>query len=214
METGVTLQEITELRKFGNTILVLSDIESIVEKAFLKVEEKLFPQVISLFLFSKEGCIERYKIYGKDKDGDFLDNSWLQGEKYAPGASFSGKAVEGKPYGETHWSNSLDKEVDKLSHGRNYAEKLGFLKCGISVPLNGTRRTFGTIEVINRVNSETSKADSSLVFTESDVCWLTIIGSHVAAAISRLRKKDEDKIFATISRVLADPEQEKPLFTV
>jgi GAF domain-containing protein len=205
----ITLQEINELRKFGNTILTYTNVEDIIKDTFSKVEEKIFPQVISIFLFSKEGFIERNRIHGKDRDGAIIEDSWLSKEKYAPGVSFSGKAAYGNPYGETHWSNSLNQEVDKLLHGQDYAEKLGFLKCGISVPLNGTRRTFGTLEVINRVDDKTGKADSNLIFSDSDICWLTIVGAHVAAAISRLRKKDEDKISATISHVLADPELEQ-----
>lgn len=208
MEACVTLQEITELRKFGNAILTFTDVDAVVEETFKNIEAKLLPQTISFFLFSKEGCMERYKIHGRDKYNNIVENSWLSGEKYEPGESFSGKAAYGDPYGEPYWSNHLDKKLDKLSHGKDYANKLGFLKCGISVPLNGTRRTFGTIEVINRVDPTTGNADASLGFSESDVCWLTVVGAHVASAISRLRKKDEDKIFATISRVLADPELE------
>jgi GAF domain-containing protein len=209
MKDCITLQEINELRIFGNTILAYTNIENIIKDTSLKVKEKIFPQVISIFLFSKEGCIERYKIYGKDKFENIINDSWLSKENYEPGVSFSGKAAYGNPYGETHWSNSLNQEVDKLTHGQDYVDKLGFLRCGISVPLNGTRRTFGTLEVINRVDDKTGKADSNLFFSDSDICWLTIVGAHVAAAISRLRKKDEDKVFATISRVLADPTLEQ-----
>jgi hypothetical protein len=215
LETGVNLQDITELRKFGNKILTFTDVESVVEETYREVVRKLKPQTFSLFLFSKEGCIERYKIYGEDKYGIPIEDTWFLKESYEPGESFSGKAAYGKPYGEPYWSNSLDGEVDKLSHGGDYAKKLGFLRCGISVPLNGTRRTFGTIEVINRINPKTRKADPELVFDESHVCWLTIAGAHVAAAISRLRRKDEEKIFTTISRVLADPQlEEHPIHSV
>ncbi|MBP0002890.1 MAG: GAF domain-containing protein [Cyanobacteria bacterium SBC] len=209
MKDCVTLQEINDLRIFGNTILTYKSVEDVVKYTFLKIKEKIFPQVISIFLFSKEGCIERFKIYGIDKYEKIISDSWLSKESYEPGISFSGRAAYGKPYGETHWSNSLNQELDQLTHGQDYVDKLGFLRCGISVPLNGTRRTFGTLEVINRVDSETRKANSNLVFSDSDICWLTIVGAHVAAAISRLRKKDEDKIFATISRVLADPSLEQ-----
>jgi GAF domain-containing protein len=208
MEAGISLQEITELRKIGNTILTFSSVSTIVEEAFLEVRRKLSPQVISIFLFSKDGLLERYEIDGEDKTGAVIDASWLHDEKYKPGQSFSGKAAYGKPYGEPYWSKQLDEEADSYIYGKEYSEKLGFLKAGISVPLNGTRRTFGTIEVINRVDPETGRADPSLVYSDSDVCWLTLVGAHVAAAISRLRKKDEDKIFATISRVLADPASE------
>jgi len=209
MADGVNLQEITELRKFGNTILTFSNIKQIVDKSFAEIEKKLSPQVISIFLFSKNGRIKREYMYGKDREGNLLKESWLHPEEYEPGQSFSGKAAAGDPYGEPYYSNNLDREIDSFSRGKDYQEQLGFLKCGISVPLNGTRRTFGTMEVINKVNPQTGKADCDLVFSESDVCWLTVVGSHVAAAISRLRKKEEDKIFATISRVLADPQLEK-----
>lgn len=208
MEAGISLQEITELRKFGNTILTFPSVGLIVEEAFLEIRKKLSPQVISIFLFSKNGFLERYEIDGRDKDGAVIEASWLHDEKYKPGQSFSGRAAYGKPYGEPYFSDQLDKEVDTFTYGKEYSEKLGFLRSGISVPLNGTRRTFGTLEVVNRVNSEIGRADPSLIYSASDACWLTIVGAHVAAAISRLRKKDEDKIFMTISRVLADPRLE------
>lgn len=215
MEAGISLQEITELRKFGNAILTFPNVSLIVEETFLEVKKKLSPQVISIFLFSKDGFLERYEINGKDRNDAVIEASWLHYEKYKPGQSFSGRAAYGKPYGEPYWSNQLDKEVDDFTYGKEYSEKLGFLRCGISVPLNGTHRTFGTIEVVNRVNPETDKADSNLIYSDSDVCWLTIIGAHVAAAISRLRKKDEDKIFADIIKVLADPTLENlPVHTI
>ena len=213
-EIGVTLQDITELRKFGNTILAYSSVGSVFEETFLKLKERLSCQIVSIFLFSKDGFLERYEICGVGENGIAIEDSWLSSEKYEPGESFSGIAAYGTPYGEPYWSNNLDDEIGKLKYGQDYIERLGFLSCGISVPLNGTRRTFGTIEVINRLNPDTGKPDSRLTYSESDICWLTIVGAHVAAAISRLRKKDEDKIFATISRVLADPElEELPVHT-
>lgn len=211
MELGVSLQELSYLRKVGNVLLRSKEIEEVIQESFKRIEEKLHPQVISLFLFSKDGFIERFHIQGIDQKGIPIGQDWLENEKYHPGESFSGKAAEpkiGEPYGEPNWSNSLDQEVDKLSNGKIYAEKLGFLKCGISVPLNGTQRTFGTLEVINKVD-QIGNANSNLGFSEEEVYWLTIMGSFVANAISRLRKKDEEKIFAEISCRLADPENEK-----
>lgn len=211
MELGVSLQELSYLRKVGNVLLRSKEIEEVIQESFKRIEEKLHPQVISLFLFSKDGFIERFYIQGVDKNGIAIGQDWLENEKYHPGESFSGKAAEpkpGEPYGEPNWSNSLDQEVDKLSNGKIYAEKLGFLKCGISVPLNGTQRTFGTLEVINKVD-QTGQANSNLGFSEEEVYWLTIMGSFVANAISRLRKKDEEKIFAEISCMLADPYNNK-----
>jgi hypothetical protein len=93
MKDCITLQEINELRIFGNTILAYTDVEDIIKDTFIKVREKIFPQVISIFLFSKEGYIERYKIYGKDKYENTINDSWLPKERYEPGMSFSGKAA-------------------------------------------------------------------------------------------------------------------------
>ena len=205
METGISLQDITHLWKFGNKILAFPSIDLIVDEAFLEVKKNLSPQIISIYLFSKNEYLERYAMNGRDKDGIPIESSWLQNERYKRGESFSGKSAEGKPYGEPYRSSQLAEKCNDFAYGKEYSQKLGFLKSGISVPLNGTHGTFGTIEVINRVNLETDKADPDLMYSDSNLCWLTLVGSHVAVAISRLRKKDEDKIFATISRVLADP---------
>ncbi|NJL90486.1 MAG: DUF1822 family protein [Coleofasciculaceae cyanobacterium SM2_1_6] len=209
MKDYITLQEINDLRIFCNSILRHDDIEDVIRDTFTKIEERISPQIISVFLFSKEGRIEKYRSRGIDKDRQTINETWLPKENYKPGESFSGRAAQGNPYGETYSSNSLDTDISDFTYGQEYADKLGFLKCGISVPLNATHRTFGTIEVVNRINNSTDRADPSLEFDESDVCWLTIVGSHAAVAISRLRKKDEDKVFATISRVLANPELEE-----
>jgi hypothetical protein len=207
MENGISLQEINDLCDFGNDILSLSSVDIVVDKAFKEIQARLNPQMISIFLFSKNGLLERYKICGQNASGFSIENSWLADEKYKPGESFSGRAAYGKPY----WSNLLNKEnVNAFTYGNEYFKELGFLTCGISVPLNGIRKTFGTIDVINRVDSSTGKPDPNLTFSEADVCWLRMIGSHVSTAISKIRKKDEEHIFATISRMLADPELEKP----
>jgi hypothetical protein len=204
-ESGITLQDITDLRKFGNALLSEPTVELIIDRAFREVRERLSPQILSVFLLSKNGFLEKYKSSGLDKNGVSIDSSWLSGEKYLPGESFSGKALDGKPYGEPHSDNELDIKLGSFTYGKNYSEKLGFVRCGLSVPLNGTRRTFGTFEVLNRIDTKTKMPTSNLVFSDVDVCWLTILGAHVSAAISRLRKKDEEGIFSTIIEILADP---------
>lgn len=212
MEPSVLLKELNNLREIGSIMFRCAEVEEVIKEAFRRIEEKLHPQVFSIFLFSKDGYIERIAIYGKDKNGIDIEKDWLPNEKYEPGESFSGKAAAPKPghfYGEPNWSNSLEQDIEKLTKGNVYAEKLGFLKCGISVPLNGTHRTFGTLEVINKLDPQSRKPNNNLVFSEEEVYWLTIIGAHVAIAISRLRNKEEDKIFAKISCLLADPNNEQ-----
>jgi GAF domain-containing protein len=210
------LKILQKLRKIGNSLFHCQTIEDIFEQVYQEIEEKIHPQVISLFLFSKNGCIQRRAFFGIDRDGKKIDQKWLIDEHYQPGESFSGKAVpintntnSSNPYGETYTSNELDQGVDKLSYGNEYRQKLGFLKCGISVPLNGTNRTFGTLEVINKIDPSTGNPDKKLLFSEEEVYWLTILGAHVANAISRLRKKNEDEIVYDITTRVANPYNEK-----
>lgn len=203
IEVEQITEEVFELRKFGNKILTECEITPILDKVFSLIHYQLGVQVASVFLFSKEGCIERVGISGFDLKGKLISNDWLEKERYSPGESFSGSAAKGTPYGETKWSNSLDLEVKDFKYGNEYIKKLGRLECGISVPLNGTHRTFGTIEVIN-------KATPGKKFNEAEVCWLTVLGGHVAMAFSKLRVREKDKLFSYISKVLADPKYELP----
>jgi len=215
MEAGISLPEITNLREFGNRLLRCKTVDEVVEEAFKKIDEKLLPQVVSLFLFSKDGTIKRVKIHGFDNHSESIPQNWLANEQYEPGESFSGKAavpqnLGSSPYGEPYWQENLDLEIEKFSNGHGYLEKLGFLRGGISVPLNGAHRTFGTIEVLNRRTKRDDRTgDPFLAFIEEDVCWLTVAGAHIAAAISRIRKQEEEKLFASICRMLADPDDTK-----
>jgi GAF domain-containing protein len=216
MKIGITLEEVNDLREFGNKLLRCKSLEEVARVTFLKIEQDLYPQVVSLFLFSKDGTLKRVKIKGFDVDGRAIEDKWLSGEEYRPGESFSGKAaIPGDstsdfPYGKTYYVNNLESEFKKFLHGADYRKKLGLLNCGMSVPLNGTHRTFGTLETLNKRSAPNSViADSSCRYEDSEVCWLTILGAHVSAAISRIRRKEEDLIYTNISRKLADPDNRK-----
>lgn len=213
LETQRLLKEINELRSIGNTLFECETIDKIFEKVTPIIQKKLQAQVISLFLISKDNCLNRRKIWGFDKNQELITDDWLKNESYELGTSFSGKAanpVADKPYGETHFSNKLEQDVGKLSYGSEYIEKLGLLKCGISIPLNGIHRTIGTLEVLNKLDPNINKPIENCSFSEFDIYWLTIIGSHVASAIIRLRRKWEEKIVSDISFRLADPDNENP----
>jgi signal transduction histidine kinase len=174
-------------------------IDEVVREALKQVSNKLNVQVASIFLFSKNGAIKRIGIKGIDRDGNPLDNTWFPDEKYEPGASFSGKAIpnsESKSgFGEPQWSNNLltDFVMDEKTKDL-YLEKLGDLRGGISVPLNGRYRTFGTLEVLNKIDKSE--------FSSDDVYWLTIIGTSVANFISDFRRRKELDVFTEMTQKL------------
>lgn len=189
------------LRVFGNKVLQCNSIEEMSAILFDLIENNIKVQVSSLFLLLKNREIERVSIQGKDIQGLPIDKSWLEEngkrEHYEPGVSFSGKVLDPEKdsvYGKPILSNNIKKDYHPLKYCDRYEEKIGPLRNGISVPLNGTHRTFGTIEIINKVDGD---------FTQKDLCWLTIVGAHVSATISRLRKNKEEEVIKYLISILA-----------
>ncbi len=200
-EPVISLNDIKVLREFGNKVLQCASIEEVSVLLFDLVEYNIKVQVCSLFLFLKNKEIERVSIRGKDLQGVSIDNSWLNKngrcEYYELGVSFSGnvlKPEEGSVYGKPILSNDIKKEYHPLKYCAEYEEKIGPLRNGISVPLNGANRTFGTIEVINKIDGD---------FTQRDLCWLTIVGAHISSAISRLRKNKQEDVTKYLINTLA-----------
>ncbi len=193
------LDQLKSLNEFRNTLMQFQDkgIDEVVQEVLKQVRDKLSSQVASIFLFSKNGVIERKGINGVDKEGNPLNKTWFPDDKYKPGASFSGKALP-KPgselgFGEPQFSNNLDDyELDDATRVP-YIEKLGDLKHGISVPLNGLNRTFGTFEVLNKVDLNGCLDKKG--FSSDDVYWLMLIGTIVANFISEFRRKEKLKLF-------------------
>ena len=139
MNTEELRRELKNLNDLSKNLMHCQSIDEVVTMALAEVRKHLNVQVASLFLFSKDGTIKRIGIDGIDKDGNTIDNSWFTEEKYEPGESFSGKAIPPydaeSGYGEPQYSNDLEKDYS-MNNGDRYKEKLGDLRCGISVPLN------------------------------------------------------------------------------
>ena len=174
-------------------------VDEVIQKALELVRGKLNSQVASIFLFTKNGVIKRKGINGIDKEGNSIDNSWFPDEEYAPGASFSGQAIPPfyaeSGFGEPQWSNDLINDFSTVQQTKiPYLEKLGNLRSAISVPLNGRYKTFGTIEVINKLDDNK--------FSYHDVYWLTHIATIVANLISDFIRKKEVDAFTEITQKL------------
>lgn len=174
-------------------------VDEVIQKALELVRGKLNSQVASIFLFTKSGVIKRKGINGIDKEGNSIENSWFSDEEYAPGASFSGKAIPTfdaeSGFGKPQWSNDLINDFSTVQQTKiPYLEKLGNLRSAISVPLNGRYITFGTIEVINKLDDNK--------FSYNDVYWLTHIATIVANLISDFIRKKEVDAFSEITQKL------------
>jgi homotetrameric cytidine deaminase len=199
-------KDIDEIQQLGRELLKYETIEDIAQQALIYVYQKLAPQVCSIFLIGKSEQIERFAIMGEDINGKKIDDSWLKEDDYyiidsENRSNFSATAASPKnktSYGEPYLDNNLDQK--QLKNGQAYIDKLGCLKCGISVPLDSKSRTIGTIEALNkRENPETG------IFTEEELEWLNLVGMRVSEAINRVRVHKEREMYTNLIGELTDP---------
>lgn len=207
MDPELTLRKLHTLLDISNTFIQCQSVQEVVLEALMRAREKLNSQVASIFLFSKNGVVERVGINGVDKDEFPIESTWFPDERYEPGTSFSGKAAapsRNSDFGQPEWSNNLDKYEMRDESKTAYVKKLGDLKHGISIPLNGPNRTFGTLEVLNKIDQD-GKSYKNEGFSKDEFYWLAIIGMNVATAISGLRRRDELKVLTDIGQKLVEP---------
>jgi hypothetical protein len=197
-------RELEEIGVFINNVIK----RNIFDEIFAQIEKRLSPQVISVFLFSKDdGKIRRVRLRGFNEAKEEIDeNVFICDENYMPGESFSGRSMVGIPYGTLVIEDSFGDPAsfDKLKYGEEYRSELGGLICGISVPLFGARKPFGTIEVINKIDAKTKERIDE-TFSQEEFLWLTLLASHLSESLSRLKKKQEDRLLEKLTYVIADP---------
>lgn len=199
-----------DLQSIRNKLISLNSKNEIIESALRIVRKKLYSQTASIFLHSKDGLYYRVKIEGVDVNGNTIQNKWFAEEKYFAGESFTGKAVlSGKNgYGQPQLSNNLDEsEVDNKSKTK-YKNKLGNINCAMAVPLNGHNKTFGVLEIINKVDINTGKPLQYCGFNLDEIYYLSAIGSFIANAISNYRRDKQTKLYTDLAEFLIESPQE------
>jgi signal transduction histidine kinase len=199
-------EELRSIFEVRNALLACGDIRMVIDTALEMVAARLLPQTASVFMFSKEGYLERVGIRGVDREGRSIPNDWFMDERHGVGESFTGRAARPTPgsrFGEPQWCADFEEEqVDERSKSA-YREKLGEVRSVVSVPLNGRHRTFGVLEVINRLDEGGRRPEGDRgVFSIENVHHLSLIGMNLATAISGLRRKDELDTLNEISRML------------
>jgi signal transduction histidine kinase len=195
-------KQFRELNIIKNNLMQCRSIDAVIKVALQKVQEKLNSQVCSVFLFSKDGLVKRFGILGIDKNKNVFGNSWFPNEMYETEGSFSARSIphssKGNGYGELTFSNDLrDFNIEKESESI-YSDKLGILNHGISIPLSGKNRTFGTIEVINKLDQEKRICING--FSHEDIYWLMNISSSLSAVISSCRQSAAFQSFEKLSQ--------------
>jgi signal transduction histidine kinase len=195
---------LNDLEKELNECETIKEVSQVAVKF---IREELKSQAAFIFLFDKDGLLTRVAIEGEDRNGKLIADDWLydedikKAEHYKPGESFSGRQVpnigDDRGFGIPQYSTNLqdnDGGITKYKYGKQYLEKLGELKSGISVPLNGFSRTFGLLDVMNKQD-----AQGLTEFTEEDVYFLMLISTLVASHISNIGRQHRTKIYVKLT---------------
>lgn len=177
---------------------------AVIQTALQRVREMLHAQIVSIFLFTKDGRLHRVGIEGVDQSGQPIDHhTFYPRERYAVGESFTGRAAVPAEdgYGKPQWTNQLHQEDLGKTTRAEYARKFK-LHCAIAVPLNGQNKTYGVLQVINKVDASSGEPLDYCSFAPNEIPLLSAIGSFVANAISNLRRDKQNKLYADLSNLL------------
>ncbi len=194
-----------DLQHLRNELMQLDTKDEVIQRALEVVQTKLSAQVVSIFLFNKDGRLQRVGLKGIDLQGRPVNHpDFFPSESYAVGESFTGKAAVSGPdgFGEPRWTNKLHEEFISESSKREYLFTFDSIQSAIAVPLNGRHKTYGVIEVLNKIDSITKRVIPSRGFLQDEVYWLAAISSAVASAISNIRISEQNKLFADLSSYL------------
>lgn len=205
MKIEKLIAEINEQLYVKNHLIASETIDEAINRAINLTSAKLSAQISSVFLINKDGYLKRMSLVGYDKGKNMVANDWYSEERYIPGESFTGKIFSStnSSYGEPQWSNNLEQsDINELSK-KLYLEKFGSLKCAITVPLNGRHRTYGALEVINKISTNYIFKKRS-VFTLKDVYWLSFLGINLSTVISHIRRQNEFKILSEFTKHLTE----------
>jgi len=189
-----------------NNLISLRSKKEIIKNALEIARKKLSCQVAAIFLFSKDGLLERVGLQGVDKDGKPIEDDWFSGESYEVGKSFTGAAASPQrndKYGKTQVTNDFGRE--DLENKNEYIEKLGELNCAIAVPLNGRNKTYGVLRIINKIDGNSNILSNS--FSKEDLALVSFLGGCISAAISNFRRDTQNKILRYFKDSLIDSDQ-------
>ncbi len=194
-----------DLQSMKNQLIGSKSKKEIIQKALKIVRQRLNAQTASIFLFSKDGCLHREGIEGIDAAGNLIQHeTFFVGENYAPNESFTGKAAMPRQdrFGKPQVTNHLNEEQLNEDSKQEYSNALGSINCAIAVPLDGRNKTYGVLEVINRIDPVTQTVIPHCGFLQEEVHWLSAISVSIATAISNSRRDRQNQLYSSLCDVL------------
>lgn len=195
-------------RKIRVSLLKCKTKRDLLLKASQIAREQLNVQSVSIYLFNKIGLLERVVINSLDSKGNIIEEDLWESEAYEADATFMGKVVaseEGELYGtpqiinfptESHLSPSSHEKISR------YSKMLGSVNCLAAFPLDGQNRTYGVLEVVNKLSTSQPLITAKDSFQEEDVDILTSLANHIATGISNVKRIERAQLLERINQKL------------
>jgi signal transduction histidine kinase len=203
------------ISEFSRSLINCQTLEEIYKLTTETTMTELNCRTSSIFLFSKDGKLERKYIAG-------LEGVNVPPEVYERGQGLTGKTV-GDPhkYGVPHVCDNIknenviqkDPKVKKYVENYEIAIKKTFgideeAKHVVTIPLNGKNRTFGVLRIINKIDHTTNKlSKDGIKGLEKD--WLILISSIVATAVANIKKQEKINSISRINELLSTKKEEE-----
>jgi signal transduction histidine kinase len=180
---------------YSKKLLDCRTLDDIFELALKTSKERLHTRISSIFLFSKEGKLERRFLLG-------LSCAFPQ-EVYERGQGLVGRtAGTSERFGEPHLSKSLATD-DRIqgdpvvmgyvaAYNQAVFAEHGFEEkaaSAIAIPLNGHHRTFGVLRMVNKLDPETGTV-SGRPFNQVDRDWLSMLTRLTANAVVNVKRQN------------------------
>jgi hypothetical protein len=183
--------------------------DGIIWSALETICETLCCQNASVFLFSKDGLLERVSTYTYgDKNRSSHDRNWLPAESYEIDNELLVSKAAIPPnqerYGKFQVHNKLENDVNASNlfneHFKSEYEKKDKIRCVVAMPLNGPSRTYGVLRVINKLDKDSQ-------FLEVETYKLLSFSIALSNGLSRFRATLNTRIYETLTGFLIQMSQ-------
>jgi GAF domain-containing protein len=202
---------VEDSRRIKRELMSLENKKKLIETSLDVVKKKLYPQVVAIYLFSKEGNLYRAGISGVDSQSNLV-KKWFEEPHYSlsnkEDESFIVRAAKNE---ESQFLNYFEEEALPKKIWDSYSEVLGGLRCGMAFPLDGKNRTYGVLVIMNKIDQKTGNIMlNSCAFSDEEYSWFSEISSLIAIAMSSFHRGEQDKLENDLSKLLvADSPKEK-----
>ena len=195
------------LRDITRELMNCNKLDEVYEFIARILKERLPCETAAVF-FYEQGALRRKRIAG-------LKETWFGEENYIIGQGLTGQLIsreKGKEYGKPILLNVQESLTSLDETLKPYEEVLpsGQVKHMLLVPLNGHKRTFGALRLINKLAPDGELSPEG--FDHSELELLCTIADKVASTISDLRKQESLKAIYNLGRRIILAQDRKGLY--